>query len=90
MNKLNELLRNVFTVGTPQCGVAGAVIGVVLAVLLLSIGLWKTLFIALFALIGAVWGGVKSKRSLLRNIINRCFPEKRETAVDTYEQLKNK
>ena len=90
MKKLNELLRDVFTVGTPQCGVAGAVIGAVLAVLLLSIGLWKTLFIAMFVILGAVCGGVKSKRSMLRNIINRCFPEKRQTAVDTYEQLKNK
>ena len=90
MKKVNEILHDVFTMGTPQCGAACAAIGAVLAVLLLSIGLWKTLFIALFAVIGAVIGGVSNKRDALRNLINRSFPEKREPAVDTYEDLKNK
>ena len=37
----------ILTVGTPQCAVACAVLGAVIAVLLLTIGFWKTLFITL-------------------------------------------
>ena len=90
MKKMSDLLRSVFTVGTPQCGTACAVLGAALAVLLLTIGLWKTLFIALFALVGGIMGGVRNKTDALRALINRGFPEKGEPKVDTYEDLKNK
>jgi len=90
MKSVKELLRASFVVGTPQCGLLGAAIGALLAVLLLTIGLWKTLFIALFALIGAFFGGVRNKLDAVRRLINRSFPEKGEAKADTYEDLKNK
>lgn len=77
-------------IGTPQCGVFGALCGVVLAVLLLTIGFWKTLFIFLFAAIGLFIGLVKDKKGAVRGVINRGFPSTSEQKIDNYEDLKNK
>ena len=64
MNKDN--LNRMFTIGTPQCGAFSAFCGVVLAVLLLTIGLWKTLFIFLFAALGLFIGLCKDKKGAVR------------------------
>ena len=88
MKDLKGLLRSLLVIGTPQCGALGALLGVVLAVLLLTIGVWKTLFIAAFALVGAWIGGVRNKANFIRGIINRSFPDKGEAKVDTYEDVK--
>ena len=90
MKDMKDWLRSTLIIGTPQCGALGALLGAVLAVLLLTIGLWKTLFIAAFALLGVWMGGVRSKTNFIRSIINRSFPEKGEAKVDTYEDVKNK
>ncbi len=87
MNKEN--LNRMLTVGTPQCGALGAFCGVVLAVLLLTIGFWKTLFIFLCAAIGLFIGLVKDKKGAVRRVINRGYNGS-EPKVDSYEDLKNK
>lgn len=63
--------------GTPACGLLGLVVGVVLAVLLIVVGFWKTLLVAVLACIGALLGGVRDKSQWLKDIINRLFPPKR-------------
>ena len=90
MKDVKALVKSMLVIGTPQCGAMGALVGTVLAVLLLTIGLGKTLFIAAFALLGAWVGGVRNKANFIRGIINRSFPEKGEAKVDTYEDVKNK
>lgn len=87
MNKDN--LSRMFTVGTPQCGAFGAFCGVALAVLLLTIGFWKTLFIFLFAFIGLFLGLCKDKKGAVRRVINHGYRGS-EPKVDNYEDLKNK
>ena len=49
MNKLSSAIKEIFTPGTPLCALAYAALGVILAALLLTIGFWRTLFIAVFA-----------------------------------------
>ena len=58
MNKLSSAIKEIFTPGTPLCALAYAALGVILATLLLTIGFWRTLFIAVFAALGALAGGI--------------------------------
>lgn len=76
MNKLSSAIKEIFTPGTPLCALAYAALGVILATLLLTIGLWRTLFIAVFAAFGALAGGIGNKRDAVRVAINRSFPPK--------------
>lgn len=74
MSKLSSAIKQLFTPGTPLCALAYAVIGIIVAALLLAIGFWRTLFIAAFAALGALAGGVGNKRDAVRGAINRSFP----------------
>ena len=76
MNKLSSAIKEIFTPGTPLCALAYAALGVILATLLLTIGFWRTLFIAVFAALGALAGGIGNKRDVVRVAINRSFPPK--------------
>lgn len=76
MNKLSSAIKEIFTPGTPLCALAYAALGVILATLLLTIGFWRTLFIAVFAALGALAGGIGNKRDAVRVAINRSFPPK--------------
>ena len=76
MNKLSSAIKEIFTPGTPLCVLAYAALGVILATLLLTIGFWRTLFIAVFAALGALAGGIGNKRDAVRVAINRSFPPK--------------
>lgn len=76
MKTLNDFLREVMTVGTPACGAACGVAGVVLAAMLLSIGLWKTIFVAVLCLLGVFLGGVKDKSAFVKGLLNKLFPSK--------------
>ena len=76
MKPLNDLLKEMLTWGTPACGVLCGVLGILLAILLLTIGFWRTLFIAVFAALGALAGGIGNKRDAVRVAINRSFPPK--------------
>ena len=70
MKPLNDLLKEMLTWGTPACGVFCGVLGILLAILLLTIGFWKTLFVALLCAVGV------DKASFLKNLINKLFPPK--------------
>ena len=76
MNKLSSAIKEIFTPGTPLCALEYAALGVILATLLLTIGFWRTLFIAVFAALGALAGGIGNKRDAVRVAINRSFPPK--------------
>ena len=76
MNKLSSAIKEIFTPGTPLCALAYAALGVILATLLLTIGFWKTLFVALLCAVGVFLGAVKDKASFLKNLINKLFPPK--------------
>lgn len=87
MSKLSDTTKKMVTPGTPVCAATFAVIGVVLAVLLLTIGLWKTLFILAFGAVGALIGGIANKKEAVRNAVNRSFPSKDEPLADIAEKI---
>ncbi|MCL2866238.1 MAG: DUF2273 domain-containing protein [Clostridia bacterium] len=76
MNKTEERVRELFTIGTPQCAVICGMIGALLALSFIFLGIWKTLFIILLGLIGVYAGGVKDKGEGIKKIVNRLFPPK--------------
>lgn len=89
MNKLSSAIKEIFTPGTPLCALAYAALGVILATLLLTIGFWRTLFIAVFAALGALAGGIGNKRDAVRVAINRSFPPK-DKPLDIEQDTQNK
>ena len=80
--KLPGFIRKIFTVGTPECAIFAAVVAMVLAVLVLTVGLGKTLLVALFIGIGIFIGGVPGKKERFRKLINKWFPAKNSGTYD--------
>ena len=77
-------LANIFRVGTSECAIFSGALAMVLGLLLLTVGFWSTVWIALFGAAGAFLGGVKDKKQILKNVLNRVIPDKR--AVPYREQ----
>ena len=69
MMDLKSFFAQMLTPGTGACAFFGAVVGLVFAVLCLTIGVGKALLIGIFCLIGAFIGGVKDKKAFVRRII---------------------
>jgi len=70
--------KKFFQIGTPLCGLTFGLIGVIIAVLLLYIGLWRTLFIAAFFGAGYFLGVTSDKGETIKNLINKLFPPRNE------------
>ena len=60
----------------PRREIYGAVGGAALAVLFLTIGFWKTLFIAVMGGAGAFLFGISDKQQVFKDLVNRLFPPK--------------
>ena len=69
MMDMKTFISQMLTPGTVPCTILGAVLGVIFAVLCLTIGAGKALLIGLFCLIGAFIGGVKDKAGFIRKVI---------------------
>ncbi len=69
MLDMRSFVAQMLTPGTVPCAVFGAAVGLVFAVLCLTIGVGKALLIGVFCLIGAFVGGVKDKAAFVRRII---------------------
>lgn len=67
---MKTFVNQMFTPGTAPCAIFGVVIGLVFAVLCLTIGFLKALLIGVFCLVGAFIGGVKDKKAFVRGIVS--------------------
>ena len=76
MKRIEEFVREMLQWGTPQCGILCGITGIVLAVFLLTIGFWKTLFVTALFFVGLFIGAVKDKQAFIKNLINKLFPPK--------------
>ena len=70
MMDMRTFISQMFTPGTAPCTLFGAGIGLLFAVLCLTIGPAKTLMIGLFCLVGAFVGGVKDKKGFIRGVVS--------------------
>ena len=68
MDKKN-FFAQMLTPGTVPCALFGMGVGLLFAVLCLTIGVGKTVLIGLFCLVGAFVGGVKDKPGFIRKAI---------------------
>ena len=66
---IKSFFSQMLTPGTVPCTLFGAAIGLVFAVLCMTIGVLKALLIGVFCLIGAFVGGVKDKAGFVKKII---------------------
>ena len=64
-----SFFSQMLTPGTAPCAIFGMAIGLVFAILCLTMGVGKALLIGLFCLIGAFIGGVKDKGAFVRRVI---------------------
>lgn len=67
-----------FHVGTPLCGILFGVVGALIALMLLFLGFWRTLLVAVLFAVGYFVGAVKNKQEVLKTLINKWFPPKGE------------
>ena len=70
--------KKFFQIGTPQCGVAMGCLGILIALMLLFLGFWRTLFIALFFAAGYFLGSSRDKGEAIKKTINKLFPPRGE------------
>jgi len=68
MMDMKSFVSQMFTPGTVPCTVFGMAVGVVFAVLCLTIGVGKALLIGAFCLVGAFIGGVKDKTAFVKKV----------------------
>ena len=71
-----SFLHQAFRTGTPECAVFCAGVAMLLGLLFLWIGFWKTLLIFCLMLVGMFIGGVEDKQEKIRGLVNRLFPAK--------------
>ena len=70
MDKFKRLLAQIFEPGTPASVIVYGLVGVLVAVLFLLIGFWRTLLICVCRAVGAFLGGVKDKRAFVGRILD--------------------
>ena len=70
MMDFKTFFSQMLTTGTRACTLFGALVGLIFAVLCLTIGVGKALLIGVFCLIGAFIGGVKDKKAFVRRIVS--------------------
>ena len=69
MMDMKSFLSQMFTPGTAPCTIFGIAVGLIFAVLCLTIGVGKALLIGLFCLVGAFVGGVKDKVGFIKKVL---------------------
>ena len=74
--------------GTPACGLILGTVLVVLGALVMWIGFWKTLVLALLFALGYFLGAIDKKKEFLKNTANRLIPEKEIKVIDFKKEVK--
>ena len=89
-DKTREQMKNLLKIGTPECAIFMGFLGLVLGVLFLLLGFFKTLLVALIVLVFAFIGGVSDKKKYIGKLINRVFPAKNDNFPGIEQAGKNK
>ncbi len=76
-----------FEKGTPGFGLMLGVLFALAGVLIMSIGFWKTVVLALLFAAGYFIGAVSDKQGFAKNVANKVIPEKKNNTIDIRETL---
>ena len=74
--------------GTPACGLILGTVLVMLGALVMWIGFWKTLLLALLFALGYFLGAIDKKKEFLKNTANKLIPEKEIKVIDFKKEVK--
>ena len=74
--------------GTPVFGLVIGAALVVLGVLVMAIGFWKTLVLCVLFGVGYFLGTVENKREFMKNAANKLIPDKEVKVIDLKSELK--
>ena len=74
--------------GTPAFGLIIGAALVVLGVMVMSIGFWKTLVLCALFAVGYFLGTVENKREFMKNAANKLIPDKEVKVIDLKRELK--
>lgn len=58
---MNNTSKKTFQLGTPVCGLLCGLIAIVIALAFLFLGFWRTLFVAVFFVVGYAFGAFAKK-----------------------------
>ncbi len=87
MNEKNkQFLKNMTQIGTPECAIFMGVVGLVLGILFLLFGFFKTLLLCAIIALFVFLGAVKDKKEFISNLMNR-FSNGKHDAYKDYEKL---
>ena len=70
-----------------KCGLFLGLLLALLGALVMFIGFWKTLILALLFCLGYFWGAVENKSKFFKDTVNRVVPEKKEENIDFRAEL---
>ncbi len=87
MKKIEEALKTGFKPGTPTAKVYYGVSFFVIALLIVLIGFWKTLFVAAVTLVGIFIGSAESLGKATSDLIDKIYPPSKQKVVYTQEDL---
>ena len=73
--------------GTPAFGIAVGLALVGLGALVMLIGFWKTLVLAVLFAIGFFLGTVENKSEFMKNAANRLIPDREAKVIDLKSEL---
>ena len=73
--------------GTPAFGLVLGAAFVALGALVMLIGFWKTLVLALLFAAGYFLGTVENKREFMKNAANKLIPDKEVKVIDLKSEL---
>lgn len=73
--------------GSPVFGLFLGLLLALLGVLVMTVGFWKTLTLALLFGLGYFLGAVENKSQFFKDAVNRVVPEKKEENIDFRAEL---
>ncbi len=76
-----------FERGTPACGIFIGILCAVAGALVMTIGFWKTLVLALLFGAGYFIGAVSDKSGFVKSVANKAIPDKENKTIDLRETL---
>ena len=75
-SKFETMMQKIFKIGTPECAIFCCVIALIMGILFLSIGFWKTLLIVALLVVALFIGGVSDKKGTFKKAADKVAPVK--------------
>lgn len=75
-SKFELMMKKAFKPGNPECAIFCCILALIMAILFLTIGFWKTLLIMGLLVVALFIGGVGDKKAMFKKAANKVAPAK--------------